>query len=451
MNTYPRLAAAFAACPLPVCVLDTESTGGVFAADRLTEIAVYRFENGRMDTFRSLINPQRPIPPFIRKLTGIGDDTVAVAPVFADFAAELQPYLQGCLLVAHNSRFDYTFLQHEFGRCRTPFAAPTLCSVRLSRRLYPQHFKHSLESIIARHGIETDGRHRAEADVAALCAFLEQAVAEHGQTRFLQELSALADPGFVPDHLPTAVRQAVYRLSDGCGLLVFRRRTASEYLVCTRAFREAVAYLRRNGGGDIEAVEFRPAAGLLHALTLLAAERQGQNYAPPDGSGVYCTVRWQETDGGRLQARIRPLADGFYPQPPNGLFLHPKAARRALAEWARRHNYCPAVVGLPPHDGSALCPVAEAGQCGGAGRCGRHRPDAAECLSAAADLPVADWGRHTALTVIETDPYNGLTHTVRCRGGAVEWCGGGWFFDGRIPKAVKHYLKQGGGNLVFEP
>jgi len=54
--------------------------------------------------------------------------------------------LQGAVVVAHNSRFDYTFLRRAFARCGLPFAAPTLCTVQLSRRLYPQFYKHSLES-----------------------------------------------------------------------------------------------------------------------------------------------------------------------------------------------------------------------------------------------------------------------------------------------------------------
>ncbi|TFV00908.1 3'-5' exonuclease, partial [Bacillus stratosphericus] len=145
-----------------------------------TEVALLRFENGRAERYERLVNPQRSVSAFITRLTGISNEMVTAAPAFADLVGELLPLLRGSLLVAHNSRFDYTFLCHEFRRAGVDFAAPALCSVKLSRRLYPQFHKHNLDSIIERFGISAANRHRALADVLALADFLEASLAEKG-------------------------------------------------------------------------------------------------------------------------------------------------------------------------------------------------------------------------------------------------------------------------------
>lgn len=113
-------------------VVDLETTGGNFYQDRITEVALVRFEQGRATHYEQLVNPCRSIPEFVARLTGIHDETVKNAPVFADIAGDLLPLLQGAVVVAHNSRFDYTFLRHEFARIHTDFAAPR--SVRFNCR-----------------------------------------------------------------------------------------------------------------------------------------------------------------------------------------------------------------------------------------------------------------------------------------------------------------------------
>ena len=116
---WPLLSEAFSRLGRPVVVVDLETTGGNFYQDRITEVALVRFEQGRATHYEQLVNPCRSIPEFVARLTGIHDETVKNAPVFADIAADLLPLLQGAVVVAHNSRFDYTFLRHEFARILT--------------------------------------------------------------------------------------------------------------------------------------------------------------------------------------------------------------------------------------------------------------------------------------------------------------------------------------------
>ena len=152
------------------------------ALDRITEIAAVEVDAGRIArAWSTLVNPGTAIPPAIRAITGITNDMVADAPRFCRIAAELHQRLAGRLLIAHNARFDYGFLRSEFGRAGMPFAAGTLCTVRLSRRLYPEHAHHDLDSLIARHHIRCAARHRALGDARAVCQFLRAAALEHGE------------------------------------------------------------------------------------------------------------------------------------------------------------------------------------------------------------------------------------------------------------------------------
>src|SRR5207237_9224381 len=96
------------------------------------------------------VNPEATIPAAIHVLTGITNDMVAGAPRFAALAEELFERLGGRVFVAHNARFDYGFLRHEFERTGRKFLARTLCTVRLSRRLYPEHSRPNLDSLIQR-------------------------------------------------------------------------------------------------------------------------------------------------------------------------------------------------------------------------------------------------------------------------------------------------------------
>src|SRR4051812_23846300 len=164
----------------PLAIIDVETTGTRPSLDRITEIAVLEIDDFQVRSrWSTLLDPGTSIPAEIRALTGITREMVAGAPRFADLAAELHHRLAGRLFIAHNARFDYGFLRHEFQRAGLRFSARTLCSVRLSRRLYPGR-GHDLDSVIARHGIDCQARHRALGDAEALWDFLRIAANEHG-------------------------------------------------------------------------------------------------------------------------------------------------------------------------------------------------------------------------------------------------------------------------------
>lgn len=155
-------------------VLDVETTGGKAGTDRITEIGAVKLQAGEvLDTFNSLINPERHIPSFISRLTGISNAMVADAPKFADIAAQLNEFLQGAVFVAHNAKFDYGFIRSEFARCEIPFDMPQLCTVVNMRRYYPGLASYSLGKLCTEFEIKLTNHHRALADATATVELLK--------------------------------------------------------------------------------------------------------------------------------------------------------------------------------------------------------------------------------------------------------------------------------------
>uniref|UniRef100_UPI0040477314 exonuclease domain-containing protein n=1 Tax=Rheinheimera sp. TaxID=1869214 RepID=UPI0040477314 len=155
-------------------VLDVETTGGKAGTDRITEIGAVKLQGGEvLDTFNTLINPERHIPSFISRLTGISNAMVESAPRFADIANQLSAFLQGAVFVAHNAKFDYGFIRSEFARCEIPFDMPQLCTVVNMRRYYPGLQSYSLGKLCAEFDIKLTNHHRALADATATVELLK--------------------------------------------------------------------------------------------------------------------------------------------------------------------------------------------------------------------------------------------------------------------------------------
>lgn len=165
----------------PLVFVDIETTGGSPANSRVLELAAIRYEQGRIiGELSTLIDAGEPVPPFITQLTGIHEGDQWGAPSFNGVARELMCLLEGAVFVAHNVGFDYGFIAAEYGRLDQDFVVPQLCTVKLARYLYPGYRSYKLSSVIERHNIEVENRHRAYDDAAALVSFYELARREHG-------------------------------------------------------------------------------------------------------------------------------------------------------------------------------------------------------------------------------------------------------------------------------
>ncbi len=155
-------------------VVDVETTGGGTRAtwgggDRITEIAAVAVEGGEVrEVFETLVNPDRPIPPMVTRLTRITNDMVRRAPRFAEVAPQLGTFMKDRIFAAHNAAFDWRFVSTEVARATGQrLEGERLCTVRLARSLLPQLRRQSLDSVAYYFGVDITARHRAAGDAVA--------------------------------------------------------------------------------------------------------------------------------------------------------------------------------------------------------------------------------------------------------------------------------------------
>ncbi len=162
-----------------IVFVDLETTGANPALDRVIEVGIVKVTDGQIEyEWSTLVDPGEPIPSLIQGFIGITDAMVRGAPRFADIAEEVFARIEGSLFVAHNARFDYGFLKNEFKRIERAFQPRVLCTVKLSRALYPEHHRHGLDALIARHHLACEARHRALGDARVLWDFVQLVQAE---------------------------------------------------------------------------------------------------------------------------------------------------------------------------------------------------------------------------------------------------------------------------------
>ncbi|MCQ8881935.1 exonuclease domain-containing protein [Pseudoalteromonas shioyasakiensis] len=154
-------------------VVDIETTGGVQGNNKITEIAVVQLQAGEViKQWASLINPERSIPAFITKLTGINAAMVRDAPRFEDIADTLRALLKGSVFVAHNVNFDYGFIRKEYAALGQGFKMPKLCTVVESRKTFPKLKSYSLGNLATHFELNLTNHHRALADATATAELL---------------------------------------------------------------------------------------------------------------------------------------------------------------------------------------------------------------------------------------------------------------------------------------
>jgi len=149
-------------------ILDIETTGGKYNEEGITEIAIHKFDGHQViDTFISLVNPEKEIQPFVVKLTGINNKMLRTAPKFHEVAKRIIEITEDTIIVAHNAQFDYRILRTEYKRLGYNFERKTICTVDLSKTLLPDLESYSLGKLVRSLGIPVSDRHRANGDALA--------------------------------------------------------------------------------------------------------------------------------------------------------------------------------------------------------------------------------------------------------------------------------------------
>ncbi len=198
-------------------IVDLETTGGRASRHKITEIAVILHNGERIvDQYETLINPERYIPYGITELTGITQEMVADAPKFYEVARRVVEMTEGAIFVAHNVRFDYGFLREEFSRLGFTFSRRQLCTVRLSRKVFPGLPSYSLGALTRTLGIPIENRHRAMGDALATARLLEMILQKQKSE---QEIRDMVNLGVKESRLPKNLNlEKIHALPEACGV-----------------------------------------------------------------------------------------------------------------------------------------------------------------------------------------------------------------------------------------
>ncbi|MEM9143399.1 MAG: exonuclease domain-containing protein [Bacteroidota bacterium] len=210
-------------------IVDIETTGNGIQGNRITEIAIFKYDgHALVDEFTSLVNPECPIPYFITGLTGIDDTMVRDAPTFSQLVQDILEFTTDSIFVAHSVNFDYKVIQNEFRTLGKDFTRKRLCTVRLSRKLFPGYHSYSLGKLCSALGIPIKDRHRARGDAHATVLLFHQLLRAPGaQDVFDTFLNARSQEATLPPSLPRddferlPTKPGIYYFKDAKGQIIY--------------------------------------------------------------------------------------------------------------------------------------------------------------------------------------------------------------------------------------
>jgi DNA polymerase-3 subunit epsilon len=396
--------------------IDLETTGPNPVSDLITEIGIVEVSATGVTSWTTLVNPETPIPPFIQHLTGISDAMVQDAPTFPMIAAQLLERLGSGLFIAHNARFDYGFLRNAYKRLDHPLRCEVLCTVKLSRKLFPEELKHGLDALVVRHGLAAETRHRALADADILWQFWRKLEAEVPADTLLSSVQQLLQRPSLPPHVP---QELLDDIPDTPGVYLFyaendvplyvgksihlRQRVMSHFSSDHSSFKEM--RLSR----ELQRVEWRETAGEVGALLLeaqLVKDMQPIHNRKLRRERELCAWQLRPSAEGYLQPVLTYAseqdfgrADGLY-----GLFRSKRKAEAALLALAESHELCLVMLGLETRAYSGKpCFAHQLRRCHGA--CVDKEPVALHqerLENALASLKVQTWRYAGAVGLVET-------------------------------------------------
>lgn len=344
---------------------------------RVIEVAAIRVENNEViDTFSTLINPGTPIPYPITQITGITEGDVAGQPSFDDIADRLHQLFDGAVLVAHNARFDYSFLHHEFMHVGMTFTPKQLCTVKLSRVLYPQMARHRLSDLIAFHDFSFINRHRAYDDAKVLVQFWQKLQEDHGQDTVEEAIKTQFASPSIPRHLdaasiralPTGPGVYLFEGDDGAPLYIgksinIKKRVLSHFTSDTRESKEFKI------SQNVRHVSYLETAGELSALllesSLIKQHMPVYNRQLRRVRTLAITERHYDAKG-YATLSLSHLNMSDVPSYGNIVAMHPRraAAKNSLLTTIKTFELCPKLCGLEKTKGA--CFSYQLGRCRGA-------------------------------------------------------------------------------------
>lgn len=364
--------------PEGLAFVDIETTGGPAQRESITEIGIVEVDESGVREWVSLVRPQMRIPPHIERLTGISNDMVAAAPRFEEVADEVFDRLEGRLFVAHNARFDHGHLRAAFRRVGMDIRPRVLCTVQLSRRLFPDQRHHNLDRLVERHRLDAGARHRALGDAQLLWQFWQRLHERFAAATVAAAVRELIGQPSLPPHLE---REALEGLPDGPGVYLFYGDNELPlYVGKSRHLRSRVmAHFAADHRSDrelglsqqVRRIDWIETAGELGALLkeaeLVKALQPTHNRALRR-SRELCTWRLSRDLLGDWRLELVRAAELHLGQQDDlyGFFRSRREAVTRLRALAGEHGLCPPLLGLEKPMPGRRCFTHQIGKCRGA-------------------------------------------------------------------------------------
>jgi len=454
MNAPPREPLLSRVPPRRFAFVDLETTGVSPSVDRITEIGIVLVDaDSTIQEWSSLVDPGIPIPSDIQSLTGITNEMVRNAPRFSQLLPTIAGLLEGRIFVAHNARFDYGFIKAEFRRCHDRFSADVLCTVRLSRALFPQYDSHRLDALISRHQLQASDRHRALGDARVLVRFFDRLWQQEAIEHVDHTISQLLKQPATPPHLAPG---ALDKLPESPGVYTFVGATGQPlYVGKALNLRERIRshfYADSRNANDarlvaeVHALDINITAGEFGALVreMQAIKRIGplHNIALRKRESV-CFIKPVEPGQTPRILKLNDLPDGDPLKEPDlyGPFGSRASARAALAAVGKSQRLCDRASGLWARDGACFSRQVNrcAGLCTGDETAQAHH---ARLLAGLAPMRFASWPFNGPVMLTERDPESGLVDQwIFDRWRAIESTGES-AFDPDLYKLLQRRIKR---------
>ncbi len=261
-------------------IVDIETTGTYAAANGITEISIHIFDGEKLvEKFETLINPRQPIPHYIQAMTGITDKMVETAPVFETVAEKIYTLLEGKIFVAHNVNFDYSFVKSHLAEAGFILNSKKLCTVRLSRKIFPGFASYSLGNLCHSLGITIKNRHRAGGDTEATVKVFRLLLQHDKEQHIAKSLQRNSKESVLPPNVPKEhfeqlpYTPGVYYFHNEKGKIVYVGKANNiRYRVNSHFSNNSESRQKQNFLKHVCAISFKPCATELMACILESTE-----------------------------------------------------------------------------------------------------------------------------------------------------------------------------------